>query len=60
MLSNVGDIDSMVQNAAFILAEENFATFKANALARANEFAIDKIRPHYESLYVKVLENTAR
>ena len=55
-LSNVGDVDDMVKNALYILQDENLATFKANALARAKEFDIAHIVPMYERHYEKVLE----
>jgi L-malate glycosyltransferase len=55
-LSNVGDVDDMVRNAIYILQDENLPTFKANALARAQEFDITNIVPMYERHYEKVLE----
>lgn len=55
-LSNVGDVDDMVKNAMYILQDENLPTFKANALARAQEFDITNIVPMYERHYEKVLE----
>ena len=55
-MSNVGDIDDMVRNTLHVLKEENLDTFKANALARANDFDLGKIRPMYEALYQEVLE----
>ncbi|MFY7909735.1 MAG: N-acetyl-alpha-D-glucosaminyl L-malate synthase BshA [Emticicia sp.] len=55
-LSNVGDVDDMVKNAIYILQDENLPTFKANALARAQEFDITNIVPMYERYYEKVLE----
>jgi len=57
-LSDVGDVDDMVKHAAYILDDDNLPTFKANALARAKEFDIAKILPHYESYYEKVVENS--
>ncbi len=57
-LSDVGDVDDMVKHAAYILNDDNLPTFKANALARAKEFDIAKILPHYESYYEKVVENS--
>lgn len=55
-LSNVGDVDDMVRNAIYILQDENLPTFKANALARAQEFDITNIVPMYERHYEKVLQ----
>ncbi|GAB3174073.1 N-acetyl-alpha-D-glucosaminyl L-malate synthase BshA [Telluribacter humicola] len=54
-MSNVGDVDDMVQNALHILHEDNLPTFKANALARAKEFDITKILPDYEAYYERVV-----
>lgn len=52
--SNVGDIESMTKHALHILSDDNLATFKANALARAKEFDIEKILPMYENFYNEV------
>ncbi|MCS7019283.1 MAG: N-acetyl-alpha-D-glucosaminyl L-malate synthase BshA [Cytophagales bacterium] len=54
-MSEVGDIDDMVRNALIILQEDNLPRFKANALKRAQEFDVRKIRPMYEALYERVL-----
>jgi N-acetyl-alpha-D-glucosaminyl L-malate synthase BshA len=54
-LSNVGDIEDMVRNALIILDDNNLPQFRANALARAKDFELDKIRPMYEAMYEKVL-----
>jgi len=57
-LSDIGDVDDMVKNAAFILNDENLPTFKVNALARAKDFEVSKILPHYEAYYERVVENS--
>lgn len=54
--SAVGDVADMVQKALFILAEENLPTFKANARARAEEFAVEKIVPLYEACYQRAID----
>lgn len=54
-MSNVGDIQDMVKNAAFILQEENLPRFKENALARAREFDLTNILPQYEAYYERVV-----
>ncbi|GAB3927377.1 N-acetyl-alpha-D-glucosaminyl L-malate synthase BshA [Larkinella terrae] len=54
-LSNVGDVDDMVQNALYILDDANLPTFKHNALERAKEFEISRILPRYEAYYEKVI-----
>ncbi len=56
-LSEVGDIQQMVNHALFVLSPENLPSFKANALARAQEFDIERIRPKYEAYYQDVLSN---
>ncbi|GAA4845517.1 N-acetyl-alpha-D-glucosaminyl L-malate synthase BshA [Algivirga pacifica] len=54
-MSEVGDVEDMAKNAIHILQDENLATFKANALKRAQEFEISNIRPKYEALYEEVM-----
>ncbi|MFD2514519.1 N-acetyl-alpha-D-glucosaminyl L-malate synthase BshA [Pontibacter locisalis] len=54
--SPVGAVDEMVQNALFVLDDENLPRFKANALARAKDFDIEKIVPKYESFYKKIID----
>lgn len=54
--SPIGDVDDMVRNALYILDDANLPTFKANALARAQDFDIEKIVPKYEVLYQKVID----
>ncbi len=56
-LSNVGDIDSMAENAVRILENEtNLAEFKKNAYAVAERFDIAKILPLYEAIYEKAIQ----
>lgn len=57
-LSDVGDVEDMVRNAAYILDDANLPVFKANALARAREFDVAKILPYYEAYYERVVENS--
>ncbi len=59
-MSDVRDVDDMVKNALIILKDENLPTFKANALKRAEEFAIDKVAGQYESVYEAVLSGEVR
>jgi len=56
-MSNVGDIDSMLENSLKILDDKNLPTFKKNAKARAREFDIHKILPRYEEAYKEVIQN---
>jgi len=58
-MSPVGDIESMTNNALFILDKNNLPTFKANALKRAQEFDITRILPLYEQYYLRIMEKTA-
>lgn len=56
-LSEVGDIDDMVNNALKIIGnEEDLQRFKKNARERAEKFAIERVLPQYEALYNKTLE----
>ncbi|AEI49533.1 N-acetyl-alpha-D-glucosaminyl L-malate synthase BshA [Runella slithyformis] len=57
-MSNIGDIQDMVKNAAFILQEENLPRFKENALARAKEFDLTNILPQYEAYYERVVSES--
>jgi len=54
-MSNIGDIEDMVKNALIILDDNNLPKFKENALARAKDFELSKIRPMYEAVYERVL-----
>lgn len=55
-LSAVGDTEDMTRNAMQVLDKDNLPRFKANALARAQEFDISKILPLYESFYSRVID----
>ena len=52
--NDIGDIEGMTRHALHVLSDDNLATFKANALARAKEFDIAKILPVYEDFYNEV------
>lgn len=55
-LSNVGDIDSMANNALKILTDQKtLDTFKINAFETAKKFTVGKIVPRYEKLYIEAL-----
>ncbi len=54
-MSDVGDVDDMVKNALIILQDDKLPEFKANALKRAKEFDVHKIRPLYEAMYERVI-----
>jgi N-acetyl-alpha-D-glucosaminyl L-malate synthase BshA len=56
-LSNVGDVDSMVKNALFVLSDDQLPQFKANALDRAKQFELSTILPLYEAHYERVLHS---
>ncbi len=56
-LSDVGDIDDMLQNSLIILDDENLEGFKKRAKERALEFDIDRILPRYEQAYFEVIES---
>ncbi len=55
-MSDVGDVEDMTRKALFVLDKNNLPSFKENALKRAQEFDIAKIRPMYEKVYQRVLE----
>jgi len=57
-LSNVGDIDDMVEKTLIVLDDANLPTFRANALARAKEFELSRILPMYEDFYEKILDKS--
>ena len=59
-MSNVGDVEDMVKNSLIILDDNNLPKFKENALARAKDFEISKIRPMYEAVYERVLQDCKR
>ena len=56
-LSEVGDIQSMSENAIALLSnEEKLSTFKIQAKKQASLFSLDLILPQYEELYHEVLK----
>ena len=58
-LSDVGDVDSMSENAISILrSKDKLNLFKKNALERAEFFSITKVLPMYEELYEKILHES--
>ena len=59
MLSEIGDVEDMVKNALYVLDDENLPRFKAAALARAQEFAVENIVPRYEECYQRAIEAVA-
>lgn len=55
-MNNVGDIDGMAKNAIYILEDDNrLASFKENALARAQDFDLSIILPMYENFYTEII-----
>jgi len=54
-LSEIGDVADMAKNALFVLNEDNFGTFKKNALAQALKFDVKEIVPMYEEVYQSLL-----
>lgn len=60
-VSEIGDIDDMVANTMKVLQDEGLHTqMKANALARAKEFSLEKILPMYERYYEKIVGQSWR
>lgn len=54
-LRDVGDVEGMAQDALAILDDGALHSFKQRAKARAAEFTIDRILPHYLDLYHRAL-----
>jgi N-acetyl-alpha-D-glucosaminyl L-malate synthase BshA len=54
-VSQVGDVEDMVKNALYVLDDLNLPRFKANARARAGDFAVENIVPLYESYYQQII-----
>ncbi|EIM75968.1 group 1 glycosyl transferase [Nitritalea halalkaliphila LW7] len=52
---HVGDVATMTEKAAYMLAPENLPRFKANALKRAKDFDVSNIRPIYEAYYEETI-----
>jgi N-acetyl-alpha-D-glucosaminyl L-malate synthase BshA len=60
-VSEIGDIDDMVANTVKILQDEALHNqMKANALARAKDFSLEKILPMYERYYEKIVGQSWR
>lgn len=60
-VSEIGDIDDMVANTVKILKDEALHNqMKANALARAKDFSLEKILPMYERYYEKIVGQSWR
>ena len=58
-LSNVGDVDSMAENALKILTDDaTLAKFRESALSVAQKFDIKNILPLYEALYQEAIDNS--
>lgn len=57
LMSPVGDIDQMGENAVSILSnDEELANYKLGALNTARQFDIKNILPLYEDLYLKTIQ----
>jgi glycosyltransferase involved in cell wall biosynthesis len=55
-MSNVGDIDDMVNNSLKILSNHKVNNkFKENARKQAEKYNIHKIVPFYESIYIAAM-----
>ncbi|ANQ50319.1 N-acetyl-alpha-D-glucosaminyl L-malate synthase BshA [Flammeovirga sp. MY04] len=58
MMSEVGDVDDMAQNALHILDDKNLPYFKENALKQAQQFSIEKVCPLYVDVYEEAIEKS--
>jgi len=55
-LSNVGDTDSMAENALKLLTNDSLMEeFRQNAFQRAKVFSLEKVLPMYEDIYEKLV-----
>jgi N-acetyl-alpha-D-glucosaminyl L-malate synthase BshA len=54
----VGDVEDMIAKSLIILQDDRLPEFRKAALARASEFDIHKVVPHYEEFYRKVMEKS--
>lgn len=60
-LCEVGDIDSMAEKSLYVLEDcDRLEKFKTAALARAEDFRLATILPHYEQYYQEVLKNASK
>lgn len=60
LLSPVGDVAHMAQNALTILADAaSMRKFSEGALKEAERFSVERILPRYEALYEHVVKKTA-
>lgn len=55
-ISEVGDVQDMINNTIKLLDNGSLAEFKTNALNRAKEFSVEKVLPQYEAVYQKALK----
>lgn len=55
-LSDIGDIDDMVEKSLFVLDEQHLEGFKQRALERAREFDMQVVVSQYEAYYQQVVE----
>jgi N-acetyl-alpha-D-glucosaminyl L-malate synthase BshA len=56
-LSNIGDIDDMVQKSLFILDDNHLEGFKQRALERAKEFDMNRVVSQYEAYYQEIVDH---
>ncbi len=56
----VGDIEDMTTKALTVLSDDHLPSFKAHALARAQEFDVERILPIYEDFYNRILEQATK
>lgn len=61
LLSEVGDVASMAQNAIEILGtQESLSKYKLQAKEQANKFDLKQVLPVYERLYEQILDGVTR
>lgn len=55
-VAKVGDIEQMANYVLEIIEPKNILGFKQGALETANKFSLEKVLPHYENLYIKLVQ----
>ncbi len=55
-VAKVGDIEQMANYVLEIIEPKNILGFKQGAMETANKFSLEKVLPHYENLYIKLVQ----
>lgn len=55
-VANVGDVAQMSTYVLEIIEPKNILSFKQGAMETANKFSLAKVLPHYENLYINLVQ----